>query len=204
MSDPFVAEIRIFPFNFAPKGWAFCDGQLLPISQNTALFSLVGTFYGGDGKSTFALPNLQGSVPIHTGSSGGPGLTPYFIGEQSGSQTETLLQTEMPIHTHSLQGNFNPGDVFTPGSTVVLTNSSPGNAYVAGTANLAQMSPQAIAPYGSSQPHNNLMPLLTLSFCIAMQGIFPPRSAPEPGTPAKKPRSVRTTPAGRAALSTDD
>ena len=203
MSDPFVAEIRIFPFNFAPKGWAFCDGQLLPISQNTALFSLVGTFYGGDGKSTFALPDLEGSVRIHTGGAQpGPGLSQYFIGEQGGSQAETLLQTEMPIHNHSLQGNFNPGDVFTPGSTVVLTNSSPGNAYVAGTANLAQMSPQAISPYGSSQPHNNLMPLLTLNFCIAMQGIFPPRSAPDPAAPAKKPRGVRST--GRGMLSTDN
>lgn len=173
MSAPFVAEIRIVPFNFAPRGWATCDGQLLPISQNTALFSLLGTFYGGDGKSTFALPNFQGSVPINQGQS--TTGTEYFIGQQSGTQSVTLIQTEIPVHTHTVQGNFNAGDVFTPGPTVALTNSSPGTAYIAGTANLAIMAPQAISIAGSSFPHNNMMPYLTCLFVIAMQGIFPPR-----------------------------
>src|SRR6266704_868746 len=117
MSDPFVAEIRIFPFNFAPKGWAWCDGQLLPISQNTALFSLLGTFYGGDGKSTFALPYLQGSAPVHQGQ--GPGLSERFIGEQSGTEFVTLLQTEMPVHNHTLQAyTLDPGDNRVPAPTM--------------------------------------------------------------------------------------
>src|SRR5215216_55761 len=107
MADPFVAEIRIFPFNFAPKGWAWCDGQLLPLSQNTALFSLLGTTYGGNGKSNFALPNLQGSAPMHPGQ--GPGLSLHDLGQTGGSDTVTLLQSEIPVHTHLLQGNTNPG-----------------------------------------------------------------------------------------------
>src|ERR1043166_611314 len=134
MSAPFVAEIRMFGFNFPPTGWAFCDGQILPISQNTALFSLLGTTYGGDGKSTFALPNLQGSAAMHQGQ--GSGLSAHFLGEQSGVEFVTLIQTEIPVHTHSVMGNFNAGDVFTPSVDVVLTNSDPGNAYVTGTASL--------------------------------------------------------------------
>lgn len=173
MSDPFVAEIRMFAGNFAPKGWAMCNGQLLPISQNTALFSLLGTTYGGDGKSTFALPNLQGSTPMMWGQ--GPGLSLYDIGQVGGTDTVTLLNTEMPLHTHSVQGNFNLGDQFTPSTLNVLTNSDPGSAYVTGTANLVQMAFQAISVAGGSLPHNNLMPFLTVTFIIAMQGIFPPR-----------------------------
>src|SRR5882724_6134310 len=119
MSDPFVAEIRMFAFNFAPKGWAFCNGQLLPISQNTALFSLLGTFYGGDGKSTFALPDLQGAAPIEQGQ--GPGLSERFLGEQSGSENITVLISEMPVHDHFVNGNFNIADVFTPSATTALT-----------------------------------------------------------------------------------
>src|SRR6476659_1090777 len=115
MADPFVAEIRIFPFNFAPKGWAFCDGQLLPLSQNTALFSLLGTTYGGDGKSTFALPDLQGSAPMHPGQ--GPGLSLHDLGEMSGSESVTLLQSEIPGHTHTLMGSFVAADLLGPQSS---------------------------------------------------------------------------------------
>jgi microcystin-dependent protein len=173
MSSPFVAEIRIFACNFAPTGWAFCNGQLLPISQNTALFSLLGTFYGGDGKSTFALPNLQGAAPIEQGQ--GQGLSERFLGEQSGSEFVTLITSEMPNHNHFVQGNFNIADVFTPSATTALTNSSPSSAYVTGTASQVNMSFQAITPAGGSLPHNNMQPYLTLNFCIAMQGVFPPR-----------------------------
>ena len=174
MSSPFVAEIRIFACNFAPTGWASCDGQLLPISQNTALFSLLGTYYGGDGKSTFALPNLEGSSPIGAGQ--GTGLSDRFLGEVAGEQSVTVLTSEMPIHNHLLQGNFNAGDVFTPSPTTALTNSAPGNAYITGSPALVQMAFQAVSVAGSDFPHNNMQPFLTVFFCIALQGVFPPRS----------------------------
>src|SRR3954465_4767767 len=115
MSDPFVAEIRIYGFNFPPKGWAYCDGQLMPISQNTALFSLVGTFYGGDGKSTFGLPDMQGNAPMHAGNGPGPGLSNHVLGESGGSDTVTLLQSEIPAHTHPMMAQINPGQVKLPG-----------------------------------------------------------------------------------------
>src|SRR5215213_10995704 len=127
MADPFVAEIRIFPFNFAPKGWAFCDGQLMPLSQNTALFSLLGTTYGGDGKSTFALPNLQGRAAMHPGQ--GPGLSLHDLGETGGSETVTLLQSEIPAHTHGLMAANFPGDVQVPQPTVALARTGSGNSY---------------------------------------------------------------------------
>jgi microcystin-dependent protein len=170
VSSPFVAEIRIFGFNFPPTGWAFCDGQLLPLSQNTALFSLLGTFYGGDGKSTFALPNLQGSVPLHQGQ--GPGLSQRFLGEKSGSEFVTLLESEMPLHTHAARGSTEDDD-----STLPAGNSH-GQLSVAyaPAANLQPMAAQALAVAGGSLPHNNMMPYLTLNFCIALQGVFPPRS----------------------------
>jgi microcystin-dependent protein len=174
MSDAFVAEIRIYPFNFAPKGWALCNGQLLPISQNTALFSLVGTFYGGDGKSTFALPNLQGNAPVHAGQ--GQGLTERFVGEQGGSETVTLLQSEIPSHSHSLRGSSDDADLKAPTATRSLARSIGGLAYQTNAAGLAPAAGHALAPAGGDQPHNNLMPYLTLNFCIALQGIFPPRS----------------------------
>lgn len=175
MADPFVAEIRIFPFNFAPKGWAFCNGQLLPLSQNTALFSLLGTTYGGDGKSTFALPNLQGSAPMFWGQ--GPGLSLYDEGQMSGSDTITLLSSEMPIHNHNWGGSFNVGDVPNGQPTVVLTQASSGQPYqTVSNANLTTMNPQTLAITGGSLPHNNMMPFLTVSFCIALQGVFPPRT----------------------------
>jgi microcystin-dependent protein len=177
MADPFVAEIRIFPFSFAPKGWAFCNGQLLPLSQNTALFSLLGTTYGGNGKSNFALPNLQGSAPLHPGQ--GQGLSLYDLGQQGGSQTVTLLESEIPAHTHVLRGQQDPGDLFQPsigGFGNSMARSVNGNVYQTTTnASLTQMAPQAISPSGGSLPHNNMMPYLTLSFCIALQGVFPPR-----------------------------
>ena len=174
MADPFVAEIRMFAGNFAPTGWALCSGQLLPISQNTALFSLLGTFYGGDGKSTFALPDLQGLVPIHQGQ--GQGLSEYFLGQASGTESVTLLQSEMPLHTHTLQADtFDTGDGRVPGPGFSLSKTSPGNAYQSDTAPLTQMNSQALAVSGSSFPHNNMMPYLTVTFIIAMQGVFPPR-----------------------------
>lgn len=174
MSDPFVAEIRMFAGNFAPTGWALCNGQLLPISQNTALFSLLGTVYGGDGKSTFALPNLQGSTPVGQGQ--GSGLSEYFLGQQGGSQFITLLQSEMPAHNHLLQtytddladlNEVSPNVILGKGSGVTPFN-PPANANT-------NMNFQAISIAGASLPHNNMMPYLTVTFIIAMQGVFPPR-----------------------------
>src|SRR5436305_9403057 len=146
MADQFLAEIRIFPFNFAPRGWAFCDGQLMSISQNTALFSLLGTTYGGDGKSTFGLPDLQGSAPMHPGQ--GPGLAMHDLGESSGVDTVTLLQSEMPAHAHTMMAQINPGQVKLPGPTTSLGRSAGGFAYLATPANLGMMAPQAITPQG--------------------------------------------------------
>lgn len=173
MSDQFVAEIRIFPFNFAPTGWALCNGQILPISQNTALFSLLGTTYGGDGKSNFALPNLQGSTPMQQGQ--GPGLSLRDLGEVGGEQTVTLLQTEMPAHSHTVNAGATP-DQLTPVNNVWASGQKGfGSFYVAPPAN-APMNPSATSIAGGSLPHNNMMPFLTLNFCIALQGIFPPRT----------------------------
>src|ERR1700739_1380711 len=160
MSDQFVAEIRIFTGNFAPKGWAFCDGQLLPISQNTALFSLLGTTYGGDGRSNFALPNLQGCAPMMPGQ--GPGLSLHDLGEVGGSATVTLLESEMPAHTHD------PPQAFAGRGANAHT---PRSQMTSGVMNLG-----AVSTAGGGQPHNNMMPSLGLTFIIALQGIFPPRS----------------------------
>jgi microcystin-dependent protein len=173
MADPFVAEIRMFPFNFAPKGWAFCDGQLLPLSQNTALFSLLGTVYGGDGKSTFALPDMQGNVPVHPGQ--GPGLSLYDLGQMGGSQSITLLTSEIPFHTHTLQGFATLGDLNEPQDGAVLTRAVNGAIYNPSTASLVQFAPQTLAPAGESLPHNNMMSYLVVNFCIALQGVFPAR-----------------------------
>jgi microcystin-dependent protein len=170
--DPFVAEIRIFPFNFAPKGWAFCDGQLLPLSQNTALFSLLGTTYGGNGKSNFALPDLQGRAPMHPGQ--GPGLSLHDLGETGGSETVTLLESEIPAHAHILRASLDDADLRIPSPARSLAKAS-ASVYVSGNPNVA-MAPQALAPAGGDQPHNNMMPYLTLNFCIALQGVFPPRT----------------------------
>jgi len=175
MADPFVAEIRIFPFNFAPKGWAWCDGQLMPISQNTALFSLLGTTYGGDGKSTFALPNMQGNAPMHPGQ--GPGLSLHDLGETGGSETVTLLESEIPAHSHSMRAhNGDQADAQNPSANTSLAQSANGFAYQQTTnSNLTNMAPETLTPAGGNQPHNNMMPYLTLYFNIALQGVFPPR-----------------------------
>jgi microcystin-dependent protein len=173
MADPFVAEIRIFPFNFAPRGWAWCDGQLLPLSQNTALFSLLGTTYGGDGKSNFALPDLQGRAPMHPGQ--GPGLSLHDLGETGGSETVTLLESEIPAHSHGMMtAAAEIGDARIPGQTVAMARSTGGKLYAAPGA-VASMAPDALPPAGGDQPHNNLQPYLTFYFCIALQGVFPPR-----------------------------
>jgi microcystin-dependent protein len=176
MSDQFVAEIRIFPFNFAPKGWAFCNGQLLPISQNTALFSLLGTTYGGDGKSTFGLPNMQDNTPMQQGQ--GPGLSLRDLGEQGGEQSVTLLQTEMPAHNHPALAATGGGQG-SPASNAWASGLKTGpSLYSPPGANNkdVQMNPLALSIAGGNLPHNNMMPYLTLNFCIALQGIFPPRT----------------------------
>ena len=173
MSDQFVAEIRIFGFNFPPRGWAFCDGQLLPISQNTALFSLLGTTYGGDGKSTFALPDMQGSVPMNQGQS--TTGTDYFLGQQSGVETVNLVQSEMPLHNHTMRAVTDPAVLQIPTPTRGIARSFNANAYKATTTNLALMAQNMLTPAGNSNPHNNMMPYLTLNFCIALQGVFPQR-----------------------------
>jgi len=176
--DPFVAEIRIFGFNFPPKGWAFCDGQILPISQNTALFSLLGTTYGGDGKSTFALPNLQASAPMHIGANQpGPGLSIYDLGESAGTDTVNLLESELPSHTHTMLASNQPGEDPTPAPQESMARSVGASLYQNVTnSNLVQLAPQALGITGGSMPHNNMMPYLTLNFCIALQGVFPPRT----------------------------
>ncbi|MBK9375497.1 MAG: phage tail protein [Holophagales bacterium] len=174
MADPFVAEIRIFPFNFAPRGWAWCDGQILPLSQNTALFSLLGTTYGGNGKSNFALPDLQGRAPMHPGQ--GPGLSLHDLGETGGSETVTLLESEIPAHAHSLRAATDIADLQTPSAARVLARSQNANAYRNTSQNLTPLAPEALTPAGGDQPHNNLQPYLTFYFNIALQGVFPPRT----------------------------
>lgn len=176
MSNPFVAEVRIFTGGFAPKGWAQCDGQLLPISQNTALFSLLGTTYGGNGTSNFALPNLQGCSPMQAGQ--GPGLSLRDLGETAGEQTVTLLQTEMPAHSHTAQGSSGSTQAtpvnFSWASGAKLGG---GNLYIPSTpASNVQMNPFGTSIAGGSLPHNNMMPFLGLMFIIALQGVFPARS----------------------------
>jgi microcystin-dependent protein len=175
MSNPFVAEIRIFTGNFAPTGWAFCQGQLLPLSQNTALFSLLGTFYGGNGKSNFALPDFQGRAPINQGQ--GPGLSQRFIGEESGSESVTLIQSEMPAHSHQLRGSSAPADQLSAANNVWAASSggrTPPPLY--STTQNTTMAPNELNVTGGSLPHNNMHPYLTLNFIIALQGVFPPRS----------------------------
>jgi microcystin-dependent protein len=174
MADPFVAEIRIFPFNFAPKGWAWCDGQLLPLSQNTALFSLLGTTYGGDGKSNFALPDLQGRAPMHPGQ--GPGLSLHDLGETGGSDTVTLLESEIPAHSHTMRGQTDDAALQAPAPNRTFGRAGNGSPYQQSNAGLTQLAPEALASAGGDQPHNNMMPYLTFYFNIALQGVFPPRT----------------------------
>jgi microcystin-dependent protein len=176
MADAYVGEIRIVPFNFAPRGWALCNGQLLSISQNVALFSLLGTQFGGNGTSNFALPNLQGSAPMNQGD--GLGLTSRVMGESGGEQNVTLLTTEIPSHTHTSQAGT-ASTSGTPGPTVTFGDGGRGkeSAYAPASATAAVLlSAQAVGLSGGSQPHNNMSPYLTLNFVISLQGIFPPRS----------------------------
>ena len=175
MTSPFVAQVQIFAFNFPPTGWAFCDGQLMPISQNTALFSLLGTTYGGDGKSTFALPNCQGNCVIQPGQSASSG-SQYFLGQEAGEETVTLLTSEMPVHTHTLNANAQPSSTGTPTNITCLSRGFGGSPFKQSpfTPNVT-MAPQTLGVAGGSLPHNNMMPYLTLNYCIALQGVFPPR-----------------------------
>lgn len=176
MSEPFIAEIRIFAGNFAPRSWAFCDGQLLPVSQNTALFSLIGTTYGGDGRTTTALPNLQGRAPMHPGR--GPGLTSRRLGQRGGVETVTVSEAQMPQHRHTLRAANVPfGQVQAPSNVRTYDRSSGANAYhTDSTNNLVAMAPQALPVAGGSQAHNNMQPFLTMNFIIALQGLYPSRS----------------------------
>jgi microcystin-dependent protein len=169
MSDPFVGEIRMFAGNFPPAGWAFCNGQLLPISENDILFQLIGTTYGGDGQETFALPNLQSRVPLHQGQ--GPGLSNYIIGEAAGVETVTLTTNQIPSHTHGLAVSTAAGTSSTP-SNKVLAASNTVSMYKAGTP-VAPMGPSSVALDGGSQPHNNLQPYLAVSFIISLFGYYP-------------------------------
>jgi len=168
MAEPFLSEIRIMSFGFAPQGWALCNGQLLPINQNQALFSLLGTTYGGNGQTTFGLPNLQGRVPIHMGSG-------HALGEQAGEQAHTLSIAEIPTHVHTLNGTTGTADAAGPSATGTLATSQGAPLYAA-PASLAAMDPGAISSVGGSQPHLNMQPFLVVNFCIALQGIFPSRN----------------------------
>ncbi|HJQ26450.1 MAG TPA: tail fiber protein [Blastocatellia bacterium] len=165
MAEPFLSEIRIFSFGFPPKGWALCDGQLLPINQNQALFSLLGTTYGGDGRVNFGLPNLQGRVPIHMGSG-------HTLGERGGEQGHTLTIGELPTHTHTASASNVPSTAGNPANTRFLSQSQGANLY-AGQSNLQAMAPNTLANVGGSQAHLNMQPFLVLNFSIALQGIFP-------------------------------
>jgi microcystin-dependent protein len=166
MADPFLSEIRLMSFSFAPKGWAKCDGQLLPINQNQALFALMGTTYGGNGQTTFALPDMRGRVPIHTGGAGG-----HVLGERGGEQAHTLSAAEMPQHVHFLSGATNDATTDTPDPSLVLANAAL-DMYRSPT-NLTSMEPGMVGNVGGSQAHTNMQPYLTISFCVALQGIFP-------------------------------
>jgi microcystin-dependent protein len=172
MSDQFLAEIRIFPFNFAPRGWAQCNGQILAISQNAALFSLLGTSYGGNGTSNFALPNFQGNVPIHQGT--GTGLSPYQVGETGGTLTVTLNGSQIPGHGHTFSGDPNAKKELT-GVANAAPAGAPKAAYSTAAPNIT-MSPTMLVPAGGNLPHDNMQPYLTLNFCIATSGIFPSRN----------------------------
>jgi microcystin-dependent protein len=171
MSDQFVAEVRVFGCNFAPKGWAFCDGQILNISANTALFSLVGTYYGGNGTSNFALPNMQGNIPISQGQ--GNGLSPYNIGQAGGTPLVTLLLGELPQHNHNFMTDPDdaPPNSGSPGGNALCT----GAVFSTAISPLVRMNQGMLGPIGNNLPHNNMMPFLTMNFCIALQGIFPAR-----------------------------
>jgi len=170
MATPFLSEIKIMSFNFAPKGWAMCNGQLLPINQNQALFSLLGTTYGGDGRVNFALPNLQGRVAMHMGSG-------HVLGEVSGEESHLLSMAEMAAHTHPATADSAAGHAtaFNP-NNALLANTAPTQLYSSGSSNMVAMYPAMVTSAGGSQPHENRQPFLALNFCIALQGIFPSRN----------------------------
>jgi microcystin-dependent protein len=165
MATPFLGEVKIVSFNFAPKGWALCNGQLLPINQNQALFSLLGTTYGGNGQTTFALPNLQGRVPLHMGSA-------FVMGQAGGETAHTLNISEMPAHTHIPVGSSNNASVTTPAGNLWAAQSGGGYS----PSSNANMNPASITNVGGSQPHDNMSPYLVLNFCIALSGVFPSRN----------------------------
>lgn len=177
MSTPILGEIRMFAGNFAPRGWALCNGQLMAISQNTALFSILGTTYGGNGQTTFALPDLRGRVPVHAGQ--GPGLSPYVLGEQTGTENVTLLSTQMPTHTHLVNASTNGADQGSPAAAILAApldgSGSPTAGYTKTAAN-TQMAPTAIGMAGGNQPFSVLQPLTCVNFIIALEGIFPSRN----------------------------
>ena len=177
MSEPFIAEIRIFAGNFAPRGWAFCDGQLLPIAQNTALFSLIGTIYGGDGRTTTALPNLQGRAPMHPGR--GPGLTARRLGQRVGVETVTITEAQIPSHTHTMRATTAGANAATPSNTTALARSAAVlRIYQSAASNttLVDLASETLSTTGGGQAHTNLQPFLTMNFIIALQGTFPARS----------------------------
>jgi microcystin-dependent protein len=179
MSEPFLGQIILVPYNFAPQGWAFCEGQLLPIAQNTALFSLLGTYYGGNGTSNFQLPNLQGNIAVGQGQ--GPGLSPYDIGQTGGATSVTLNTSHLPAHTHTIPASITPGHITVPGSVYALGSGARGSVpvYAAPATEAtspATMSGNVCAVAGGGQPHNNLMPYLVLNYIIALVGIYPSRS----------------------------
>jgi microcystin-dependent protein len=174
MADPFVGELRLVGFNFAPSNWATASGQILAISQNTPLFSLLGTRFGGNGTSTFGLPNLQGSIPVGAGQ--GPGLSDYTVGEVGGQPNETLLQAEMPVHTHTVRANIHDAGASTPANNAFGKGiASAGNLYTTNTTPTVQMNAGAISSVGGNLPHNNMMPYLTLNWIISLYGVFPAR-----------------------------
>jgi microcystin-dependent protein len=172
-TSPLLGQIVLYPYNFAPRGWAFCNGQILSIAQHTALFSILGTTYGGNGQTTFALPDLRGRVAVHAGQ--GPGLSPYDLGQQSGSEQATLIGTDLPQHSHAAVGTNNAANNPNPVGQGWAADGAGIATQYAAAAN-AQMNPRAIGMTGGGGPHNNIMPVLTLNFCIALQGIFPSRN----------------------------
>ncbi|AMY03078.1 tail fiber protein [Mesorhizobium ciceri] len=168
MAEPYLSEIKLISFNFPPQGWAFCDGQFLPINQNQALFALLGTTYGGNGQTNFALPDLRGRVPTHTGGQG------HLLGERGGEQAHTLTLLEIPQHFHSASATSASGDLFVATGNVLAA--SPAQLYAPGTSNLTALTPSSVTAMGGSQPHDNMQPYLVLNFCIALVGIFPSRN----------------------------
>lgn len=173
MADPFTAEIRMFPYSFAPKGWASCDGQVMPASQNTALFSLLGATYGGNGTTNFCLPDLRGRAPLQSGQ--GPGLRHRELGEAGGSETVTLTEAQMPAHNHRMYGSIEEGTQGTLGAGVTLAGSVGGTLYSPASGSMSTLGAGTLAAAGGGQPHNNMQPYLTTRFCIALAGAFPPR-----------------------------